>query len=284
MAETQMTSPPARAALSAQLDDDARYLAVRSRDADFEEHARRSAFATPRLRAADAYLVGRGSGKTIIAGYPWFGDWGRDTFIAMRGLCLATGRLAEARDILTAWAGTVSQGMLPNRFPDQGDEPEYNSVDSSLWYVIVVHEFLEAAGTALNAKKEILLATVEAILTGYLQGTRYGIRGDSDGLLACGVPGMQLTWMDAKVGDRVVTPRIGKPVEVQIRTYEMHQRAAIPHGARSSSRDALLFSNVSGTRRAAAFTTSSMSIINRARSMTGCDRTNSLPWAVCRWP
>ena len=111
-----------------------------------DEHARRAAFATPRLRAADAYLVGRGSGKTIIAGYPWFGDWGRDTFIAMRGLCLATGRLAEARDILTAWAGTVSQGMLPNRFPDQGDEPEYNSVDASLWYVIVVHEFLEAAG------------------------------------------------------------------------------------------------------------------------------------------
>ena len=135
----------------------------------------------------------------------------------MRGLCLATGRLTEARDILTAWAGTVSQGMLPNRFPDQGDEPEYNSVDASLWYVIVVHEFLEAAGDdpALLAAKETLLATVEAILTGYLHGTRYGIRGDSDGLLACGVPGVQLTWMDAKVGDWVVTPRIGKPVEVQ---------------------------------------------------------------------
>ncbi len=182
-----------------------------------EEEMRRSAFATPRLRAADAYLVRRGSGKTIIAGYPWFGDWGRDTFIAMRGLCLATGRLAEARDILTAWAPTVSQGMLPNRFPDQGDQPEYNSVDASLWYVIVVHEFLEAAGDdrELTAEKELLLTTVEAILTGYLQGTRYGIRGDSDGLLACGVPGTQLTWMDAKVGDWVVTPRIGKPVEVQ---------------------------------------------------------------------
>ena len=182
-----------------------------------DERARRKAFATPRLRAADAYLVPRGSGKTIIAGYPWFGDWGRDTFIAMRGLCLATGRLREARDILTAWAGTVSQGMLPNRFPDQGDEPEYNSVDSSLWYVIVVHEFLEAArdNPALLAQKEILLATVETILTGYLQGTRYGIRGDSEGLLACGVPGMQLTWMDAKVNGQAVTPRMGKPVEVQ---------------------------------------------------------------------
>jgi predicted glycogen debranching enzyme len=182
-----------------------------------DERARRAAFATPRLRAAEAYLVPRGSGKTIIAGYPWFGDWGRDTFIAMRGLCLATGRLTEARDILTAWAGTVSQGMLPNRFPDQGDQPEYNSVDSSLWYAIVVHEFLEAAGgdPALNAKKETLLATVEAILTGYLRGTRYGIQADVDGLLACGVPGVQLTWMDACVDGRPVTPRIGKPVEVQ---------------------------------------------------------------------
>jgi predicted glycogen debranching enzyme len=182
-----------------------------------DERARRAAFPTPRQRAGDAYLVRRGSGKTIIAGYPWFGDWGRDTFIAMRGLCLATGRLDEAREILTAWAKTVSQGMLPNRFPDDGDAPEYNSVDASLWYVIVVHEFLEAARKipALNLAKEILIDTVEAILTGYCQGTRYGIRGDLDGLLACGIPGTQLTWMDAKVGARVVTPRIGKPVEVQ---------------------------------------------------------------------
>jgi predicted glycogen debranching enzyme len=182
-----------------------------------EEQARRVTFASPHLRAADAYLVRRGPGKTIIAGYPWFGDWGRDTFISMRGLCLATGRLAEARDILIAWAGAVSEGMLPNRFPDQGDEPEYNSVDASLWYIIVAHEFLAAAGNdpALVAPKEILFETVEAILTGYAQGTRFGIRGDSDGLLACGIPGLQLTWMDAKVGNRVVTPRMGKPVEVQ---------------------------------------------------------------------
>ena len=181
------------------------------------ERTRRAAFACPRLRAADAYVVARGPGRTIIAGYPWFGDWGRDTFISMRGLCLATGRLREARDILVAWAGAVSQGMLPNRFPDQGDTPEYNSVDASLWYIVVVHEFLVAAGddSALRADREILFATVEAILTGYSQGTRYGIRADADGLLACGVPGVQLTWMDAKVGDWVVTPRIGKPVEVQ---------------------------------------------------------------------
>ena len=182
-----------------------------------EEGTRRRVFATPRLRAADAYFVKRGEGKTIIAGYPWFGDWGRDTFIAMRGLCLATRRLAEAKEILVEWAGAVSQGMLPNRFPDQGDQPEYNSVDASLWYVIVVHEFLQMSGQdpALVAEKKTLLATVEAILTGYLHGTRYGIKADVDGLLACGVAGTQLTWMDAKVGDWVVTPRIGKPVEVQ---------------------------------------------------------------------
>jgi predicted glycogen debranching enzyme len=183
-----------------------------------DERARRSSFATPHLLAADAYLVRRGAGKTIIAGYPWFGDWGRDTFIAMRGLCLATGRLEEARDILTAWAGVVSQGMLPNRFPDSGDDvPEYNSVDASLWYVVVVHEFLEAAraNPALNVDEKLLFNTVESILQGYLHGTRYGIRCDADGLLACGAPGVQLTWMDAKIGDWVVTPRTGKPVEVQ---------------------------------------------------------------------
>jgi predicted glycogen debranching enzyme len=181
------------------------------------EKTRRATFATPHLRAADAYLVKRGKGQTIIAGYPWFGDWGRDTFIAMRGLCLATGRLREARDILSAWAGTVSQGMLPNRFPDTGGAPEYNSVDASLWYVIVVNEFLAAAKSdpSLDTAADVLLAAMDEILLGYSVGTRFGIRADRDGLLACGVPGVQLTWMDAKVGDRVVTPRIGKPVEVQ---------------------------------------------------------------------
>ena len=138
------------------------------------ELVRRNAISTSRLRAAEAYMVKRGAGRTIIAGYPWFGDWGRDTFIALRGLCLATGRLEEAREILVAWAGTISQGMLPNRFPEQGMEPEYNSVDASLWYVIVVHEFLEITGDdpAFGAEKEILLASVEVILAHYHQGTR----------------------------------------------------------------------------------------------------------------
>ena len=174
----------------------------------------------PRLeRAADDYLVQRGSGLTVVAGYPWFGDWGRDTFVALRGLCLATGRVDAARRILLEWSGLVSEGMLPNRFADGADALEFNSVDASLWFVIAVHECIAAARAAgrvlLPRDRTTLLGAVEAILAGYFRGTRYGIRCDDDGLLAAGEPGVQLTWMDAKVGDHVVTPRIGKPVEVQ---------------------------------------------------------------------
>jgi predicted glycogen debranching enzyme len=182
------------------------------------ERNRRQAFESRLHAAADAYIVKRGEGKTIIAGYPWFTDWGRDTFIALRGLCIATGRLELARDILLAWSSAVSEGMLPNRFPDQGSEPEFNSVDASLWYIIAVHEFLQAAQKqrmALNGQRKRLLNAVAAILDGYSNGTRFGIRADADGLLACGLPGTQLTWMDARVGDWVVTLRIGKPVEIQ---------------------------------------------------------------------
>jgi len=179
----------------------------------------RRGFASRLHRAADAYLVRRGTGKTIVAGYPWFTDWGRDTFIALRGLCLATGRLAEAQQILLEWAGAVSEGMLPNLFPDRGDAPEFNSVDASLWYVIAVHDFLrtmEAEEHKVSARdRKTLQEATAAILTSYSQGTRYGIRLDDDGLLAAGEPGVQLTWMDAKVGDWVVTPRTGKPVEVE---------------------------------------------------------------------
>jgi predicted glycogen debranching enzyme len=183
------------------------------------EQDRRATFASPLDRAADAYLVQRAAGRTIIAGYPWFTDWGRDTFIAIRGLCLATGRLREARDILVAWAGAVSEGMLPNRFPDGGDTPEFNAVDASLWYVVAAGELLERAAhrsSVLTASdREALEFAVLSIVDGYAAGTRYGIRLDDDGLLAAGVPGVQLTWMDARVGDRVITPRIGKPVEIQ---------------------------------------------------------------------
>lgn len=184
-----------------------------------EEQRRRAQFATPLAFAADQYLVRRGGGSTIVAGYPWFTDWGRDTFIALRGLCLATGRHAVARDILLEWSSTVSEGMLPNRFPDAGGSPEYNSVDASLWFVVAVHELLEAAGrrprVLTRAQRATLQEAVLAILGGYSRGTRYGIRMDDDGLLAAGERGQQLTWMDARVGDREITPRIGKPVEVQ---------------------------------------------------------------------
>ena len=184
-----------------------------------QELERRKAFSSPLDAAAESYLVRRGSGKTIIAGYPWFGDWGRDTFISLRGLCLATDRLETARDILIEWAGNVSQGMLPNRFPDRGVEPEFNSVDASLWYIIAVFEYLRAAQEKPhledgNVTAKLQQAT-EAILSGYRAGTRFGIRADEDGLLAAGEAGVQLTWMDAKVGGQVITPRIGKPVEVQ---------------------------------------------------------------------
>src|SRR2546428_11118 len=183
------------------------------------ERRRREAFPSPLHRAADAYLVGRGAGMTIVAGYPWFTDWGRDTFIALRGLCLAGARLNDARGILLQWADAVSEGMLPNRFPDRGDQPEFNAVDAALWYVVAVHEYFVAVAAAdghvPESEHRTLDQAVQRILTGYATGTRYGIHADRDGLLAAGQPVVQLTWMDAKVGDWVVTPRIGKPVEVQ---------------------------------------------------------------------
>jgi predicted glycogen debranching enzyme len=183
------------------------------------ERARRAAFATRLERSADAYLVRRGEGKTVVAGYPWFTDWGRDTFIALRGLCLATGRLDEAGEILVQWAGAVSEGMLPNLFPDGKVQPEFNSVDASLWYLVVMAEYFRARAASgrrvAGFERHKLQTAFGEILTGYAKGTRYGIRADSDGLLAAGEPGVQLTWMDAKVGDWVVTPRIGKPVEIQ---------------------------------------------------------------------
>lgn len=184
-----------------------------------EERARRGRFPTPRHRAADAYLVRGARGRTIIAGYPWFADWGRDTFISLRGLCLATGRLEEAGEILLHWAGQVSGGMLPNRFPEGEGAPEFNSVDAALWFIVAAAEWLELTreGGALDGGHEdTLWRAVEAILDGYAGGTRYGIRLDpADGLLAAGAPGWQLTWMDARADGREVTPRIGKPVEIQ---------------------------------------------------------------------
>ncbi len=183
------------------------------------ERHRRAAFGSALERAADDYVASRGNSKTVIAGYPWFADWGRDTFIALRGLCLATGRIDDAHRILVSWANTDSDGVLPNRFPDGGGAPEYNSVDASLWFIIAAREFLTEAAAVRHhvsdADTKILRKAIQRILAAYAAGTHHGIRLDSDGLLAAGEPGVQLTWMDARVGGRVITPRVGKPVEVQ---------------------------------------------------------------------
>ena len=138
------------------------------------ERARRAAFATGLERSADAYLVRRGQGKTVVAGYPWFTDWGRDTFIALRGLCLATGRLDEAGEILVQWAGAVSEGMLPNLFPDGKVQPEFNSVDASLWYLVVMAEYFRARAAAgrrvAGAERQKLQAAFGEILAGLREG------------------------------------------------------------------------------------------------------------------
>ena len=154
----------------------------------------------------------------MIAGYHWFGDWGRDTMIALPGLTLTTGRPEAARRILTTFARFVDGGMLPNVFPDAGERPEYNTVDAALWYVEAVRAYHESTGD-IGVLRELFPA-LEQIVRGYAAGTRYGIRVDpADGLVTAGEPGVQLTWMDARVGDWVVTPRTGKPVEINALWY-----------------------------------------------------------------
>ena len=173
--------------------------------------------------AADQFIVQRQAdtgemGKSIIAGYPWFGDWGRDTMIALPGLTLATGRPELAADILRTFARYVSQGMLPNRFPDMGEKPEYNTVDATLWYFQAIYQHLLDTGQRQLIAE--LYPTLVDIIEWRQRGTRYNIKVDSkDGLLFAGEAGVQLTWMDAKVGDWVVTPRIGKPVEINALWY-----------------------------------------------------------------
>ncbi len=189
------------------------------------ELARVAAFKGRLHRSASEYVVRRGDRQTIIAGYPWFTDWGRDTFIALRGLCLATGRLEQAGQILSSWCEHQTDGMLPNTFPSGASEPQYNSVDASLWFIIAAQEFLrEAARRGYWVERDLqerLTDACEAVLHAYARGTRYGIRMDrEDSLLAAGIPAgtgppLALTWQDAIVNGRAVTPRVGKPVEVQ---------------------------------------------------------------------
>jgi predicted glycogen debranching enzyme len=168
--------------------------------------------------AADQFIVSRGEGDTVIAGYPWFGDWGRDTMIALPGLALTTRRPELARSLLRTFGRFVDRGMIPNRFPDAGETPEYNTVDATLLYVQALREYVQATND--ESLVDELWVTLEAIVRWHLTGTRYGIRVDpTDGLLRAGEPGVQLTWMDAKIGDWVVTPRTGKPVEINALWY-----------------------------------------------------------------
>jgi predicted glycogen debranching enzyme len=176
------------------------------------------AFAKLLTAAADQFIVARDHQTSVIAGYPWFGDWGRDTMISLPGLTLVTGHFEEARNILREFARNIDHGMLPNRFPDWDEQPEYNTVDATLWMFHAVHEFLRYTGDYDFVRAE-LYQPLAGIIAWHERGTRYGIHLDSDGLLHAGEHGVQLTWMDAKVGDWVVTPREGKAVEIQALWY-----------------------------------------------------------------
>jgi len=168
--------------------------------------------------AADQFIVSRGAGKTVIAGYPWFSDWGRDTMIALEGLTLTTNRPEIARNIILEFAGHISEGMIPNRFPDTNETPEYNTVDATLWYFEAIRAYAEKTKD-YDFVRENLYEKLAGIVAWHLRGTRYNIRVDTDGLLYAGAKGTQLTWMDAKYGDTVFTPRTGKPVEIQALWY-----------------------------------------------------------------
>ncbi|MCS6830611.1 MAG: amylo-alpha-1,6-glucosidase [Armatimonadota bacterium] len=164
--------------------------------------------------AAEQFLIRRPQGTSIVAGYPWFTDWGRDTMIALRGLLLIRGRYAEAREVLNLFARYLRDGLIPNRFPDVGEEPEYNTADATLWFAWMADCYRQETGDEAFFREEVYPRLREC-LQAYHTGTHFGIRIDpADGMLRVGEAGWQVTWMDAKVGDWVITPREGKPVEV----------------------------------------------------------------------
>jgi predicted glycogen debranching enzyme len=179
------------------------------------------------VQAADAFVVRRPiasnpNAKSVIAGYHWFGDWGRDTMISLPGLALITGRPDVAMSILRTFSQFVDGGMLPNFFPDAGQTPEYNTADAALWYVEAAARYVEV--TRDLATLRALWPSLKQVIDAYRAGTRYGIHMDEDGLIVASAPGVQLTWMDAKVGDWVVTPRAGKPVEIGALWYNALER------------------------------------------------------------
>jgi len=168
--------------------------------------------------AADDFVVDRGFAgqtlSTILAGYPWFADWGRDTFIALPGLLLETQRFDEARRVLEVFASSIRNGLVPNRFDDYSDsDAHYNTVDASLWFVHAAMEYVHASGDEPTFV-DLLSDACQSVLDAYAQGTDHGIHMDDDGLIAAGDAGTQLTWMDAAIGDTVFTPRHGKAVEI----------------------------------------------------------------------
>ncbi|HZH89756.1 MAG TPA: amylo-alpha-1,6-glucosidase [Pyrinomonadaceae bacterium] len=169
--------------------------------------------------AADQFLVRRGDDLgSVIAGYHWFTDWGRDTMISLTGLAFARGQFDTAREILLAFAAHMREGVIPNRFPDGDDEPEYNNVDGTLWFVNAVGELARRTGD-IGFIRERLYPRLREFLEWHERGTIYSIRVDQDSLLSAGQDDVQLTWMDARVGDYVVTPRAGKAVEIQALWY-----------------------------------------------------------------
>lgn len=171
------------------------------------------------LAVSDSFIVKREADKkSIIAGYHWFGDWGRDTMISLPGLTLVQGRFEDARKILLSYAHFVDKGMIPNRFPDYGEHPEYNTVDASLWYINAVYQYVRFTKDLKTIQRD-LYGVLKEIVAYYENGTRYNIHMEADGLIYAGVEGIQLTWMDAKAGDWVVTPRKGKAVEINALWY-----------------------------------------------------------------
>ena len=211
------------------MDSDAAYQLRRDHEKALLDRARASKLGrywSPEIEhlvlAADQFVVKRPTpvdenGRSIIAGYHWFSDWGRDTMIALPGLTLATGRPEVAASILRTYAHFVDQGMIPNRFPDEGEVPEYNTVDATLWYFQAVRSYVRATNdTTLLAE---LFPVLADIIKWHRRGTRYNIHMKDDGLLFAGEEGVQLTWMDAKVDNWVVTDRIGKPVEINALWY-----------------------------------------------------------------
>lgn len=173
--------------------------------------------------AADQFVVARPvkgapGGQTLIAGYPWFTDWGRDTMISLPGLTLATGRADLARQILLTWARYIDQGMIPNRFPDEGTAPEYHTADATLWYLWAIDQYVRATGDVRTLAS--LFDRMTDIVACHRRGTRFNIRVGDDGLVYAGEEGWALTWMDAKVEGRAITPRRGKPIELSALWYD----------------------------------------------------------------